>query len=134
MKIKALVAAATGMVAAVLLVHSASAQEFPQADIACTAYGAENAIVSELGNGQPVVYCHFEDARMCTLDALATGDCEAPGRRTTGFYTEAARYCARSGGDVAFSDDPYLEEIEGTCTLPNGMSCLIGQLYYGQCG
>lgn len=134
MTIKALVAAAAGTVAAVLLVHSASAETFPQADIACAAYGAENAVIGELGNGQPVVYCHFEDARMCTLDALATGDCEAPGRRTTGFYTEAARYCARSGGDVEMADDDFLEEIEGTCHLPNGTSCLIGRMYYGQCG
>ncbi len=139
MSIKALVAVAAAMIMAVLATHQASADQVTVADAGCIAYGAENAVIQQIGNGDTVVFCHFEDNRMCTLTALATGDCVAPGRKVTGYFTEAAMYCARSGGEVEMLDDDdamdaSMVELEGTCQLPNGTSCMIAQMYYGHCG
>lgn len=114
---------------------SASADQV-SLDSACQGFGAERGDVITLGNGTPANLCWFEDARACTLEALQAGNCLHSGRKTTGFATEAARYCAWLDGTITLSDSPIegLEEIDGTCELPDGSECLIGRLYYGTCG
>ena len=101
----------------------------------CKEYGALSGGVITLGSGAPANMCWFEESRGCTLEALQSGACGNGGRRTTGYLTQAARYCAWLGGEVAVAEsgEPGLDEIDGICTLPGGRSCVIGRLYYGTC-
>ncbi|MCB9946483.1 MAG: hypothetical protein H6842_01495 [Rhodospirillaceae bacterium] len=123
------------LVAAAALGWAGAASADEQMDEACRALGAEHAEEITLGNGTTTVLCWFEDARACTLQAIEAGNCIEGGRKTTGFFTDAARYCAWIGGDVTMVDSPVagLEEIDGTCELPDGSVCLTGRLYYGSC-
>lgn len=102
---------------------------------ACQALGAEYGIEITLGSGATANLCQFEDNRACTLEAAQAGNCPSGGRKTTGYATEAARYCAWLGGEVNMVESSVwgMEEIDGTCTLPDGTDCLVGRLYYGTC-
>jgi hypothetical protein len=102
---------------------------------ACQGFGALSGEVITLGSGAPANLCWFEENRGCTLDALQSGACGNGGRRTTGYLTQAGRYCAWLGGEVAVAEsgEPGLDEIDGICTLPDGRTCVVGRLYYGTC-
>lgn len=126
-----------GALAAALTLGLAGAAMADEADIdaACQALGAEYGRIITLGSGETANFCQFEDNRGCTLEAQQAGLCPENGRKITGYYTEAARYCAWLGGEVAMTEanDPTLDELDGTCALPDGSVCVIGRLYYGSC-
>ncbi len=54
----------------------------------------------------------------------------------TGFATDAARYCAITGGEYQADESTTTEsgEEEGTCILPDGQSCNVWDYYNGTCG
>lgn len=84
--------------------------------------------IKTAGDGGQFGLCYFEDNRACEEWALYRGDCPLGGRRTTGYDTEAQRYCAWLGGAV-------LAEVDAICTLPDGRTCLAADLYQGyDCG
>ncbi|MDD3285066.1 MAG: DUF333 domain-containing protein [Patescibacteria group bacterium] len=80
--------------------------------------------IQNRGDGGQFGLCYFEDNRACEEWALLRGDCPVGGRRTTGYDTEAQKYCAWLGGEV-------LAETDAVCTLPDGRRCLAADLYQG---
>jgi putative hemolysin len=78
--------------------------------------------------------CVFEDNRQCEEWALFRGDCPAGGIRITGYVTQAARYCAITGGRYAITARSGETGEQGTCTLPGGKTCDAEKYYRGECG
>jgi putative hemolysin len=77
-------------------------------------------------NGSQYQLCNFEDAMSCEIRALQSGACPVGGVKTTGFDTDAERFCAWVGGKTLATQNP-------TCTLPNGTVCDDEKLYNGKC-
>jgi hypothetical protein len=132
---KRIAAMAAALAASLTLAGPAGATQ-QTLDAACQDYGALSGEVITLGSSAPANMCWFEENRGCSLEALQSGACGNGGRRTTGYLTQAARYCAWLGGEVAVAEsgEPGLDEIDGICTLPDGRACVVGRLYYGTCG
>lgn len=78
------------------------------------------------GAGGEYGLCYFDDNRACEEWALLKGDCPWGGRRTTGFDTEAQRYCVWRGGET------YAVE-KGVCKFKDGSSCLDDEFYNETC-
>jgi putative hemolysin len=91
----------------------------------CIAQGGTLQIKT-LPNGAQYGLCNFEDAYACEEWALYRGQCPPNGVKTTGFTTEAQRYCAWLGGQT-------LAVKDATCTLPSGKVCPDEALYNGTC-
>lgn len=78
--------------------------------------------------------CYFEDNRQCEEWALLRGDCPVGGLKVTGYITEAARFCAITGGEYAVTDSSNTDTEQGTCAFKNGKTCDVWAYYYGSCG
>lgn len=86
------------------------------------------------GDGGQYGVCVFEDNMQCEEWALLRGDCPVGGLRVTGYLTDAARYCAITGGTYAVTGEGSTpEEEQGTCTLPDGLTCDVWDYYNGVC-
>ena len=126
-----------GAAATILTLGVAGTAMADEVDVntACQALGAEYGTIITLGSGDTANCCQFEDNRGCTLEAMQAGDCPENGRKITGYMSEGGRYCAWLGGEVNTVEtyDAVLDELDGTCALPDGSECVIGRLYYGSC-
>lgn len=97
----------------------------------CIAQGGTLAI--ETGPAGQFGVCYFEDNYQCEEWALLRGDCPVGGLRVTGYVTDAARYCAISGGTYATTGATTGDgQEEGTCTM-NGVTCDVFAFYDGSC-
>ena len=99
----------------------------------CTSVGGTLKIEQRSDVGQMGV-CYFPDNRQCEEWALEQGYCPVGGVKVTGYNTEAARYCAITGGKytpTGVTPDGY---EDGTCRLPGGEVCGAWQYYNGYCG
>jgi hypothetical protein len=67
----------------------------------------------------------FEDGLQCESCAMMYGACPVGGIKVTGYDSDAARYCAITGGQYNYDQD--------TCTI-NGQECGAEDYYNGQCG
>ncbi len=94
------------------------------ASVNCGKVGGTLEIVDE-PNGQYGL-CHFEDNRSCEEWALMRGDCPVGGVKTTGFDTDAQKYCAWIGGQT-------LAVPDAKCTLKSGKVCPVDDVYQGKC-
>jgi putative hemolysin len=65
---------------------------------------------------------------------LFSGACPAGGVRVTGYATQAAAYCAISGGTYAATGGTNSagEEL-GTCSFSDGATCDVFEFYSGTC-
>lgn len=97
----------------------------------CSALGGRH-IVERRPDGAEFGVCLFEDNRQCEAWALLRGDCPAGGLRITGYATEAARFCAISGGRYTVTSAPQAAET-GDCTLPGGATCAADAYFAGTC-
>jgi len=77
--------------------------------------------------------CTFEDNRQCEEWALFRGDCPVGGLKVTGYITEAARFCAITGGEYAITGNSGADNEQGTCTFKTGKSCDVWEYYNGRC-
>ena len=77
--------------------------------------------------------CAFEDNYQCEEWALLRGECRAGGVRVTGYLTDAARYCAITGGRYEVTSGADAATEKGTCTLVDGKSCDADAYYRGDC-
>ena len=77
-------------------------------------------IILERGDGGQYGVCFFEDNQQCEEWALMRGDCPVGGIKVTGYATEAAVYCAITGGTYTISGTDAAGVEQGTCTLPDG--------------
>lgn len=89
--------------------------------------------IEQRGDGGEYGVCLFEDNLQCEEWAMMRGQCPVGGIKVTGYVTDAARYCAITGGtyEVTGTDDSGQEQ--GTCTLPDGQSCDVWDYYNGEC-
>lgn len=102
------------------------------ASVYCVQQGGSLAIEQRADLGQMGV-CYFEDNRQCEEWALFRGQCPLGGLKVTGYITEAARFCAITGGEYTIrgSDNAGIEQ--GTCSFSNGNSCDAWAYYKGEC-
>ena len=77
--------------------------------------------------------CYFEDNLQCEEWALLRGDCPVGGVKVTGYATEAARYCAITGGTYAATGKNGQADEQGTCTFTTGVRCDAWDYYNGKC-
>jgi putative hemolysin len=77
--------------------------------------------------------CYFEDNRQCEEWTLFRGECPVGGLKVTGYITEAARFCAITGGEYAVTGNSGADNEQGTCTFKTGKSCDVWEYYNGTC-
>ena len=95
------------------------------ASIYCQEKGGQLEIASRPDNSQYGL-CYFDDNRACEEWAMFRGDCPIGGVKTTGYDTEAQKFCAWSGGHT-------LAVPNAVCTFDDGSSCLADDFYIGAC-
>jgi len=99
----------------------------------CIQQGGFLEMEDRAGLGQMGV-CYFLDNRQCEEWALLRGDCPVGGLKVTGYLSDAARYCAITGGEYAITannEDPTQQQ--GTCTFDDGQTCDAWDYYNGTC-
>ena len=95
------------------------------ASVYCQSQGGRLVIVSKPDSSQYGL-CYFDDNRACEEWAMLRGLCPIGGVKTTGYDTEAQKFCAWSGGSTL--------AVEGAiCTFKNGSTCLAEDFYNGKC-
>ncbi len=78
--------------------------------------------------------CLFEDNRQCGEWALFRKECPVGGVRITGYLTDAARFCAITGGEYALlAAATETKPEQGTCTILPGKECDVHAYYRGRC-
>ena len=87
----------------------------------------------EHGDGGQYGVCFFEDNRQCEEWALFRGECPVGGVKVTGYATEAAVYCAITGGTYTISGTDAAGVEQGTCTLPDETLCDVWEYFNGVC-
>ncbi|MCB9133932.1 MAG: DUF333 domain-containing protein [Anaerolineales bacterium] len=103
------------------------------ASVNCTDKGG-TLTIEKNGNGDEYGVCHFEDNLQCEEWAMMNGDCPEGGLKITGYVTNAAIYCAISGGKYTITDSSGAPENEqGTCTFKSGNTCDVWDFYNGKC-
>jgi len=77
-------------------------------------------------DGSQYALCFFDDNRACEEWAMYRGECPVGGRKTTGYDTEAQKFCAWSGGQTIAMENAI-------CTFSNGSTCPDEAFYTGTC-
>lgn len=95
------------------------------ASVNCETQGGQ-LVMKEKPNGSQYALCYFDDNRACEEWAMFRGECPVGGMKTTGYDTEAQRFCAWSGGSTTATENAL-------CVLPDGSACLSDDFYLGQC-
>ena len=90
-------------------------------------------IIQERGDGGQYGVCLFEDNRQCEEWALMRGHCPVGGLKVTGYITEAAVYCAITGGTYEITGTDAAGIEQGSCTLPDETTCDVWEFYNGVC-
>ena len=98
----------------------------------CVAQGGTLEIRTR-GDGSQYGVCTFEGNRQCEEWALLRGDCPAGGVDMAGYVTEAAQYCAISGGQYTITGSGNTEKEQGTCTFKTGQICDAWEYLAGTC-
>lgn len=98
----------------------------------CVAQGGTLEIRQRPDGGQYGV-CLFEDNRQCEEWALMRGDCPVGGLKITGYITDAAQYCAITGGTYTITGAGNTDKEQGTCTLKTGQTCDVWEYFQGTC-
>jgi putative hemolysin len=98
----------------------------------CVAQGGTVSI-EKRGDGGEYGVCVFEDNMQCEEWAMLRGECPVGGVRVTGYVTDAARYCAITGGTYAVTGNSNTPQETGTCTLAGGKVCDATEYFNGAC-
>jgi len=77
--------------------------------------------------------CLFAENRQCEEWAMLRGQCRAGGIKVTGYTTQAARYCAITGGSYRGVSSSNTTAERGTCKFGNGKRCDAFAYYEGSC-
>jgi putative hemolysin len=77
--------------------------------------------------------CVFEDNLQCEEWALLRGECPEGGIKVTGFVTEAAVFCAITGGEYAVTSNSGAADEQGTCTFKDSTTCDVWEYFGGKC-
>jgi putative hemolysin len=103
------------------------------ASVNCVDQGGQLEFRTDGSGGQYGV-CLFDDNRQCEEWAMLRGDCPVGGLKVTGYLTEAAVFCAISGGQYSITANSGTAEEEGDCTLPSGTVCPATAYFERTCG
>lgn len=95
------------------------------ASVNCSKQGGQIVIQTKPDGGQYGL-CFFDDNRACEEWAMLRGECPVGGRKTTGYDTEAQKFCAWSGGQTIAEDN-------AVCTFSDGSVCPDDAFYAGTC-
>jgi len=95
------------------------------ASVNCEKQGGGLQMATRSDGGQYGL-CYFEDNRACEEWAMMRGDCPVGGVKTTGYDTEAQKYCAWSGGQTIAAPNAI-------CTFKDGSTCAADAFYAGIC-
>lgn len=98
----------------------------------CVTVGGK-LVMEQRGDLGQMGVCYFEDNQQCEEWALFRGECPVGGRKVTGYITEAARFCAITGGEYTITAGSNTNNEQGTCTFPNGKTCDALDYYNGVC-
>ena len=102
------------------------------ASVNCDKQGGKLSIQKRPDGGEYGV-CIFEDNRQCEEWALLRGDCPAGGVKITGYVTQAAQFCAITGGEYKITANSNTDQEQGTCTLKTGKTCDAAAYFAGTC-
>ena len=75
--------------------------------------------------------CVFEENRQCEEWAMFRGECPAGGVDVTSYATDAAVFCAISGGEYTATDNIGKADELGTCALKDGTTHDAWDLFNG---
>jgi putative hemolysin len=95
------------------------------ASVNCEQQGGQLQMATRPDGGQYGL-CYFEDNRACEEWAMMRGDCPVGGMKTTGYDTDAQKYCAWSGGQTVATPN-------AVCTFKDGSTCADDAFYAGTC-
>ena len=95
------------------------------ASVYCIDQGGQ-LVMKEKPDGGQYALCYFDDNRACEEWAMYRGECPVGGMKTTGYDTEAQRFCGWSGGHTTATEN-------AVCVLPDGRECLVDDFYLGDC-
>ncbi len=95
------------------------------ASVNCTEKGGKSVIKTK-PNGDQYGLCYFDDNRACEEWSLLREECPVGGVKTTGFDTDAQKFCAWSGGQTSAVEN-------AKCTFPNLKVCPVEDFYTGKC-
>jgi len=90
-------------------------------------------VIEKRGDSGEFGVCLFEDNLQCEEWALYRGECPVGGRKITGYTTEAARYCAITGGEYHITANGGTDQETGTCNFKNNRACQAADYYNGKC-
>jgi putative hemolysin len=102
------------------------------ASVNCVEKGGQLEIRERGELGQYGV-CVFEDNRQCEEWALYQDECPVGGVKVTGYATEAAVFCAITGGEYAIKGNNAAADEQGTCTFKNTTTCDVWEYFKGKC-
>jgi putative hemolysin len=102
------------------------------ASVNCEKQGGKLSIRKRPDGGEYGV-CLFEDNRQCEEWALMRGECPVGGVKITGYVTQAAQFCAITGGEYKVTANSNTEQEQGTCTLKSGKTCDAVAYFAGTC-
>jgi len=77
--------------------------------------------------------CMFEDNLQCEEWAMFRGECPEGGVKVTGYVTQAAVFCAITGGKYAVTSNSGAADEQGTCTFKDGPTCDVWEYFGGKC-
>ncbi len=102
------------------------------ASVNCEKQGGKLLIQKRPDGGEYGV-CLFEDNLQCEEWALLRGDCPVGGVKITGYVTQAAQFCAITGGEYNITANSNTDQEQGTCTFKSGKTCDAAAYFAGTC-
>jgi putative hemolysin len=102
------------------------------ASVNCEKQGGQLLIQKRPDGGEYGV-CLFEDNRQCEEWALMRGECPVGGVKITGYVTQAAQFCAITGGEYKITANSNTDQEQGTCTFKSGKTCDAAAYFAGTC-
>jgi len=90
-------------------------------------------VLQTRGDGGQYGVCLFEDNLQCEEWAMFREECPVGGIKVTGYITEAAVYCAITGGTYTVTGADSAGVEQGTCDLPGGSTCDAWAFFNGTC-
>ena len=95
------------------------------ASVNCEQQGGQLQMATRPDGGQYGL-CYFDDNRACEEWAMMRGECPVGGMKTTGYDTDAQKFCAWSGGQTIAAPNAI-------CTFKDGSTCPDDAFYNGTC-
>lgn len=97
----------------------------------CISHGG-TLVIQKHPDGGEYGMCLFPGNMQCEEWAMFQNECPLGGIDMTGYASEAARFCAATGGSYLPPAGKGDDE-QGICSFQNGISCEAGEYFAGRC-